>query len=106
MSKTKNSETTSIGPKELVRVYKRIHKLLAKRVRQSKKAADAANGKDRVLHKAYIDAAKDLYAYVRIIDVCQNLLKNVQNLNGVLDSLSDASVTFVAPVTKKKDRMN
>lgn len=81
----------TISPHEMVRVYKRIHLLLSKRVRDAKRENSASKGRDKKLLKNYIDSAKDLYAYVRIMDVCKNLSKDVDSLKSVIDSLSKTS---------------
>lgn len=69
----------------MVRIYKRIHRILAQRVQQSKKG----KGKDKKLLKKYVDSTKDLYAYVRIMDVCKSLSRDVNELKEVLDALTD-----------------
>lgn len=67
----------------MVRIYKRIHKILSQRVQQSKRE----KGKDKKSLKKYVDSTKDLYAYVRIMDVCKSLSRDVNDLKEVLDAL-------------------
>ena len=90
----------------MVRIYKRIHALLARRARESRKENRASRGKDKELLRRYNESTKDLYAYVRIMDVCKCLLEDVENLRGVLDSLSESSMTFVTPDIVAKGRPN
>jgi hypothetical protein len=103
MSSTKSSRTTSGGlkpsrpslsQKELVRVYGRIHSLLARRVRSAKRENDRSKGKDKRLRRIYAETAKELYAYVRLMELCQHLSKDVADMHVVLDSLSKSTLTW------------
>lgn len=75
----------------MVKVYKRIHSVLAKRVRNSKKESDLLKGLDRAKKRKYSDAAKDLYAYVRLMELCQTLSQDVNDLKTALDVLSNSN---------------
>lgn len=111
MSSTKSSRDSSAGRKrelasslsqrELVRVYGRIHSLLSKRVRESKKESDRFKGKDKLLYKRYIECAKDLYAYVRLMELCQALHKDVIDMKEVLGALGKSSLGFADEPSKK-----
>lgn len=96
MPKTKNSESTSSGPvlsqKELVRVYGRLHANLARQVRRARRDNDEAKGKDPKLRRRYNEAAKELYAYVRLMELCQVLSRDVIDMREILDSISKSSL--------------
>ena len=64
-----------MSQREFAAVYNRIRKSLAKRLRDSKKEFDLSKGKDRILKKRYRDAAKEFYAYGRLVELCQVLSK-------------------------------
>lgn len=96
MPKTKSSRSTSSGPslsqKELVRVYGRLHANLAKQVRSTRKANAAAKGKDPKVRKQYDEAAKELYAYVRLMELCQMLSRDVMEMQQIINGVATANL--------------
>ena len=96
MSRTRNSKTTSAGQnlsqKELVRIYGRLHRRLIKQVRQSKRESDRTKGKDISLRRKYSESAKELYAYVRLMELCQLLSKDVAEMHEILGAIANSSL--------------
>jgi len=93
-SKTSKSTPTSpnISQKELVRVYGRLHSNLARQVREAQRENKKAKGKDPVLKRKYSEAAKELYAYVRLMELCQMLSKDVVDMREILDAISKSTL--------------
>ena len=119
MSKTKNSKTTSPGRRkyrkkapdkgdmsqeELVLTYKRIKTLLTSRLSKAKKRDD--EDKDSDSASKLEEASRDLYAYMRLLEVCESLSKDVSNLKDLVDVINESSITFMLPDVAKKGKMN
>jgi len=96
-SKKKGSEksfSVSLSQKEMVRIYGKIHSLLAKRLRDAKKQNDIFKGRDKKLKRKYADSAKELYAYVRLMELCQNLSKDSSEMRDILETLSKNTLLY------------
>lgn len=76
-----------------MRVYGRLHANLARQVRESQRDNRKARGKDPAIKRRYDEAAKELYAYVRLMELCQMLSKDVMDMREILDALSQSSLT-------------
>lgn len=74
-------------------MYGRLHSNLARQVREAHRDNKRAKGKDKVLKRKYEEAAKELYAYVRLMDLCQKLSRDVISMQEILDALAKASLT-------------
>lgn len=86
-----------------MRVCGRIHALLTRRLRAAKKENDRAKGRDRRSHRTYVESAKQLYTYVRLLELCQHLKKDVDEMHGVLNALSESSLACSGAGDKRKN---
>ena len=94
MSKSKsNADVNLISPKELVRIYARLHAQLSSRVKETKRESRKEKNKNKEKYKSYIDASKDLYAYVRLMELCQALAKDVEDMHTVIHTISKVSLS-------------
>jgi len=76
-----------LSQKELARLYTKIHSKLAKEVRNSKRENELFDGKDRKAYKKFASATKELYAYVRLLDLCQTMSQEINEMHSILESI-------------------
>lgn len=89
--KSKKLEEVQISQKELIKSYIRLHKLLSSRVKNLKKESSKLKNKDKKKFKEYSNSAVDLYAFTRLMELCQNLTKDVKELEDIIAILGKVS---------------
>lgn len=75
-----------------MKVYGRLHARLKREVVRARKENLRAKGKDVKLQRRYSEAAKELYAYVRLMELCQMLSKDVTEMHSILGALTNMSI--------------
>lgn len=75
-----------------MKVYGRLHARLRREVVRTRNENSKAKGADPKLRKKYSDAAKELYAYVRLMELCQLLSKDVAEMHEILGALTQSSL--------------
>lgn len=104
MPRIKSSKGTSSGlvpalnQKQLIKVYRKIHDKLAQEVRSSKKEF-SRNKEDKKLFKKYREAAQNLYAYIRLLELCDMLSKYVAEMKETIDVMAMSTL-------KKEEHLN
>lgn len=97
MQKTKDSAVkevkAQISQKDLVRAYVRLHKFLSSRAKQLKSESRKSKNKDKKKLKQYSNSAVELYAFVRLMELCQNLTKDVEELEQIIDIIGKSTTS-------------